>query len=209
MQTWQKYKLELTGSSEKMLPRIPLRFRLLRLRLRADLVFFIAFALVYQLWFGSFLVQHSTFRNFISSLGLIFLPVLIFLVNTSIRTVSFQFSLIIKLVGFMFILKVEQSQESLIVSSIFHSPAVFKLNYAEMERRFKIFVYPDGDPNTYYHTPMSLSGKYASEGYFFKNIRESRFLSNDPEEAHLFFIPISCHKMRRKVILMFRFIAFF
>ncbi|XWS39792.1 hypothetical protein CRYUN_Cryun18bG0084800 [Craigia yunnanensis] len=67
-----------------------------------------------------------------------------------------------------------------------------------MERRFKIFVYPDGDPNTYYHTPRSLSGKYTSEGYFFKNIRESRFLTNDPEKAHLFFIPISCHKMRRK-----------
>ncbi|XVF67294.1 hypothetical protein PTKIN_Ptkin10aG0109500 [Pterospermum kingtungense] len=68
-----------------------------------------------------------------------------------------------------------------------------------MERRFKIFVYPDGDPNTYYHTPMSFSGKYASEGYFFKNIRESsRFLTNDPTKAHLFFIPISCHKMRRK-----------
>ena len=96
----------------------------------------------------------------------------------------------------------DQPQER-IISSIFHSPEVFKLNYAEMERRFKIFVYPDGDPNTYYHTPRSLSGKYTSEGYFFKNIRESRFLTNDPEKAHLFFIPISCHKMRRKVILIF------
>ncbi|OMO63494.1 Exostosin-like protein [Corchorus olitorius] len=82
------------------------------------------------------------------------------------------------------------------VSSIFHSPETFKRNYEEMERRFKIFVYPDGDPNTYFHTPKSLSGKYASEGYFFKNIKETQFLTHDPEMAHLFFIPISCHKMR-------------
>ncbi|XP_007042815.2 PREDICTED: probable glycosyltransferase At5g20260 [Theobroma cacao] len=88
--------------------------------------------------------------------------------------------------------------EPLPETAIFHSPEVFKLDYAEMERRFKIFLYPDGDPNMYYHTPRSLSGKYTSEGYFFKNIRESRFLTNDPESAHLFFIPISCHKMRGK-----------
>ncbi|XWS63076.1 hypothetical protein CRYUN_Cryun06bG0065600 [Craigia yunnanensis] len=36
---------------------------------------------------------------------------------------------------------------------------VFKLNYtAVMERRLEIFVYPDGDSHTYYHTPRSLSG---------------------------------------------------
>ncbi|KAK3185196.1 hypothetical protein Dsin_032482 [Dipteronia sinensis] len=69
---------------------------------------------------------------------------------------------------------------------------------AEMEREFKVFVYPDGDPNTYYQTPRKLTGKYASEGLFFKKIKESRFLTNDPGNAHLFFIPISCHKMRGK-----------
>ncbi|KAK2662863.1 hypothetical protein Ddye_001437 [Dipteronia dyeriana] len=82
--------------------------------------------------------------------------------------------------------------------SIYHSEEVFNLNYAKMEREFKVFVYPDGDPNTYYQTPRKLTGKYASEGLFFKNIKESRFLTNDPKNAHLFFIPISCHKMRGK-----------
>ncbi|KAJ6735484.1 EXOSTOSIN HEPARAN SULFATE GLYCOSYLTRANSFERASE -RELATED [Salix purpurea] len=67
-----------------------------------------------------------------------------------------------------------------------------------MERNFKIYIYPDGDPNTFYQTPRKLTGKYASEGYFFQNIRESRFQTQDPDQAHLFFIPISCHKMRGK-----------
>ncbi|KAL5822058.1 hypothetical protein ACOSQ3_023940 [Xanthoceras sorbifolium] len=83
-------------------------------------------------------------------------------------------------------------------SDIYHSPSVFSLNYKEMETNFKIFIYPDGDPKTFYQTPRKLTGKYASEGYFFQNIRESRFLTHDPDQAHLFFIPISCHKMRGK-----------
>ncbi|KAK9112907.1 hypothetical protein Scep_020426 [Stephania cephalantha] len=83
-------------------------------------------------------------------------------------------------------------------SGAFHDPDVFRLNYAAMERDFKVFVYPDGDPNTFFQTPRKLTGKYASEGYFFQNIRESRFRTDDPDRAHLFFIPISCHKMRGK-----------
>ncbi|KAH7544580.1 hypothetical protein FEM48_Zijuj01G0000900 [Ziziphus jujuba var. spinosa] len=67
-----------------------------------------------------------------------------------------------------------------------------------METKFKVYIYSDGDPNTFYHTPRKLTGKYASEGYFFQNIRESGFLTDDPDQAHLFFIPISCHKMRGK-----------
>lgn len=90
-------------------------------------------------------------------------------------------------------------EEEEAVSDIYHSPEVFKLNYAKMERKFKVYIYPDGDPNTFYQTPRKLTGKYASEGYFFQNIRESRYVTQDPDQAHLFFIPISCHKMRGKV----------
>lgn len=84
------------------------------------------------------------------------------------------------------------------LTDLYHSPEIFKLNYNEMEQNFKIYIYPDGDPNTFYQTPRKITGKYASEGYFFQNIRESRFLTTNPDEAHLFFIPISCHKMRGK-----------
>lgn len=82
---------------------------------------------------------------------------------------------------------------------VYHLPKVFRLNYEEMVKRFKVYVYSDGDPNTYYQTPRKLTGKYASEGYFFQNLRESNFVTDDPHRADLFFIPISCHKMRGKV----------
>jgi len=85
------------------------------------------------------------------------------------------------------------------LSEVYHSPEIFRLNYEEMEKRFKVYIYPDGDPNTFYQTPRKLTGKYSSEGYFFQNIRESRFRTDDPDQADLFFIPISCHKMRGKV----------
>ncbi|XP_020599962.1 probable glycosyltransferase At5g03795 [Phalaenopsis equestris] len=85
-------------------------------------------------------------------------------------------------------------------SSIYHSPEIFRASYAEMEERFRVYIYPDGDPKTYYQTPRKLTGKYASEGYFFQNIRESRFHTEDPDQANIFFIPISCHKMRGKGI---------
>lgn len=78
----------------------------------------------------------------------------------------------------------------------------FRLNYAEMEKNFKVYIYPDGDPNTFYQTPRKLTGKYASEDFFFQNIRESQFRTEIAELAHLFFIPISCHKMRGKVNLI-------
>lgn len=84
-------------------------------------------------------------------------------------------------------------------SSVYHSPEAFAAGYAEMERSFKVYIYPDGDAKTFYQTPRKLTGKYASEGYFFQNIRESRFRTDDPDEAHLFFVPISPHKMRGKV----------
>ncbi|KAK2988007.1 hypothetical protein RJ640_011270 [Escallonia rubra] len=84
------------------------------------------------------------------------------------------------------------------LANVYHSPEVFRLNYAEMEAKFKVYVYPDGDASTFYQTPRKLTGKYSSEGYFFQNIRESRFRTDDPNQADLFFIPVSCHKMRGK-----------
>lgn len=94
--------------------------------------------------------------------------------------------------------EVPKNAAAAVRNSVFHSADIFNRNYAEMEQTFKVYIYPDGDPKTFYQTPRKLTGKYASEGYFFQNIRESRFRTDSPEEAHLFFIPISCHKMRGK-----------
>ncbi|CAK9162778.1 unnamed protein product [Ilex paraguariensis] len=50
---------------------------------------------------------------------------------------------------------------------VYHLPEIFRLTYVEMVRRFKVYIYLDGDPNTFYQTPRKLTGKYGSEGYFF------------------------------------------
>jgi hypothetical protein len=84
-------------------------------------------------------------------------------------------------------------------AAVYHSPEAFAAGYVEMEQSFKVYIYPDGDPKTFYQTPRKLTGKYASEGYFFQNIRESRFRTQNPDKADLFFVPISPHKMRGKV----------
>ncbi|GAV69547.1 Exostosin domain-containing protein [Cephalotus follicularis] len=70
-----------------------------------------------------------------------------------------------------------------------------------MENEFRVFVYPDGDASWYHHTPSTLiTGNYTSEGYFFKNIREStQFITTDPNEAHLFLIPIYCYDISPKI----------
>ena len=108
--------------------------------------------------------------------------------------VIFLFNFVLILVLFISLLKAVS-----IFSNVYHLPEVFFRNYEEMVKNFKVYVYPDGDPDTYYQTPRKLTGKYSSEGYFFQNIRESAFRTDDPSKADLFFIPISCHKMRGKV----------
>lgn len=68
----------------------------------------------------------------------------------------------------------------------------------DMERYFKIFMYMDTDKDVVDDKQWRLIGKYGSEGYFFENLQQSHFLTEDPDKAHLFFIPISCHKLRRE-----------
>ncbi|KAI5582797.1 hypothetical protein POPTR_007G117800v4 [Populus trichocarpa] len=90
----------------------------------------------------------------------------------------------------------ENATDPEIFSELFHIPDSFKKDYKEMEKNFKIFVYPH---NTDKHTtacnkPTEL-GCFRSEGYFYHNLNHSRFLTKDPEKAHLFFIPIYCHSM--------------
>ncbi|XP_059446433.1 probable glycosyltransferase At5g03795 [Corylus avellana] len=81
-------------------------------------------------------------------------------------------------------------------SKVFDFPESFTRNYERMERELKVYIYRDRDPGAYFQSPRELKGLYGSEAYFFKNIKESRFLTTDPLQAHLFFIPISWHQMR-------------
>ncbi|KAL3621005.1 hypothetical protein CASFOL_035917 [Castilleja foliolosa] len=87
--------------------------------------------------------------------------------------------------------------------AVYHSQKVMQMDYAEMEEKFRIYVYPhDDDIDINITKNTTISGKYASEDYFFRNIKESAFITRDPLQAHLFFIPISSHKLHQKAKLM-------
>ncbi|CAK7355316.1 unnamed protein product [Dovyalis caffra] len=68
---------------------------------------------------------------------------------------------------------------------VLNVPGAFGPDYEEMERTFKIFVYP--------HNITVCDDKYANEGLFYLNLDQTWFWTKDPETAHLFLIPLSCY----------------
>lgn len=59
-----------------------------------------------------------------------------------------------------------------------------------MERNLKVYIYREGK-RPVFHQPR-LKGIYASEGWFMQQLKASQhFLTNDPNKAHLFYLPFS------------------
>jgi len=87
------------------------------------------------------------------------------------------------------------NDEQLLYPPIFRNISAFKRSYQLMEEMLKVYVYKEGDKPVF-HQPF-LSGLYASEGWFMKQMKESKhFLIDDPSKAHLFYIPFSSVKLR-------------
>ncbi|KAJ6377890.1 hypothetical protein OIU78_028170 [Salix suchowensis] len=78
-------------------------------------------------------------------------------------------------------------------SELPHIPKAFRMDYMKMERSFKVFVYPH--KTTVCDKTRKIDGKYGSEGFFYQNLDQSRFLTKDPDKANLFLIPTSCHSL--------------
>ncbi|KAK4727015.1 hypothetical protein R3W88_031932 [Solanum pinnatisectum] len=83
---------------------------------------------------------------------------------------------------------------------IFHDMAVFDEEYKEMNRSLKIYVYPHKKNDPFANILLSIddepSGNYASESYFKKSLFKSHFITTDPKEADLFYLPFSITNMR-------------
>ncbi|KAF5806474.1 putative xylogalacturonan beta-1,3-xylosyltransferase [Helianthus annuus] len=61
-----------------------------------------------------------------------------------------------------------------------------------MEKTLKVYIYKEGDKPIFHRPEAMLTGVYASEGWFMKNIKESKnFVTGNPEKAHLFYISFS------------------
>lgn len=64
-------------------------------------------------------------------------------------------------------------------------------SYMQMEKKFKVYVYSEGDPPIVHHGPCK--NLYTIEGRFIHEIERagSRFRSMDGENAHVYFLPFS------------------
>lgn len=62
-------------------------------------------------------------------------------------------------------------------------------SYMEMEKHFKIFVYEEGEPPVFHYS--ASEGILGIEGILIHQIEISKFRTNDPEKAHVYFLPFS------------------
>ncbi|GKD86140.1 probable glycosyltransferase, partial [Tanacetum coccineum] len=58
-----------------------------------------------------------------------------------------------------------------------------------MEKRFRIYVYEEGDPPIFHNAPCY--GILGLEGIFINDMEISGFRTMDPEKAHVYFLPFS------------------
>ena len=63
-----------------------------------------------------------------------------------------------------------------------------------MENIFRVFVYSEGEPPLFHDGPCKSI--YSMEGRFMHTLEtRNRFLTGDPEKAHVYFLPFSITKM--------------
>lgn len=85
-------------------------------------------------------------------------------------------------------------------NDVFLDRDIFLEDYKEMNRSFKIYVYPHrrDDPfaNVLLPVDSEPGGNYASESYFKKVLMKSYFITKDSTKADLFFLPFSIARLR-------------
>nr|XP_043608118.1 probable glycosyltransferase At5g25310 [Erigeron canadensis] len=78
-------------------------------------------------------------------------------------------------------------------TDIYHNPGEFYQSYIEMEKRFKVYVYEEGDLPVVHDGPCK--DIYTIEGRFIQEMEHGKrghsFRTKDAEKAHVFFMPFS------------------
>lgn len=96
--------------------------------------------------------------------------------------------------------KLQLDSSGILNNEVFHDREFFMEDYKEMNRSFKIYVYPHkrDDPfaNALLPVDFEPGGNYASESYLKKVLMKSHFITKDPYEADLFFMPFSIARLR-------------
>ncbi|CAN6164911.1 unnamed protein product [Urochloa humidicola] len=98
--------------------------------------------------------------------------------------------------------------DSALLASVYRNPAAFHRSYREMEKRFKVYVYEEGEPPILHAGPCK--DIYSIEGRFIEQLelmapaapaveggRAGGVRTADPARAHAFFLPFSVSQMVR------------
>ncbi|KAL3532026.1 hypothetical protein ACH5RR_005547 [Cinchona calisaya] len=80
---------------------------------------------------------------------------------------------------------------------MFWNAAAFHRSYLEMEKRFKVFIYEEGDPPVFHYGPCKNT--YAIEGYFIQAMEVSPFRTSDPSKACVYYLPFSVTKITQVI----------
>ncbi|KAJ0519411.1 putative xylogalacturonan beta-1,3-xylosyltransferase [Helianthus annuus] len=79
---------------------------------------------------------------------------------------------------------------------IYRNISMFKRSYEIMEQMLKVYIYKDGEKPIFHD--WILEGIYACEGWFLKLMEANKqFVTHDPNEAHLFYIPFSSRLLQQ------------
>ncbi|EEF45841.1 catalytic, putative [Ricinus communis] len=80
--------------------------------------------------------------------------------------------------------------DTVLYAPIYRNVSMFERSYELMENMLKVFIYQEGEKPIFHQS--ILEGIYASEGWFIKLMEANeKFVTKDPKEAHLFYIPFS------------------
>ncbi|KAG9448486.1 hypothetical protein H6P81_008451 [Aristolochia fimbriata] len=83
---------------------------------------------------------------------------------------------------------------------VYRNPYAFHQSYIEMEKRFRVWAYREGEPPLVHDGP--LNSVYSTEGHFIDEMdvgNQSPFMARHPDEAHVFFLPFSVVKVKMHV----------
>ncbi|KAF6134315.1 hypothetical protein GIB67_005707 [Kingdonia uniflora] len=83
---------------------------------------------------------------------------------------------------------------------IYRNPRAFHRSYLEMEKQFKVYVYKEGELPLFHNGPCKSI--YSMEGNFIHELEiDSQFRTQDPDKAHVYFLPFSVTLLVRFIYL--------